>query len=288
MTKPIIDVVDTFFVNTIVWLRSLPENELGPSRRMAEDIETLARARGVFEFVEMNVCSAVELRAALSSLADRCRKGLRPILHFDCHGSEDYGLWLAPSGDFLGWQELAAWLREINVAAENNVCCIFGVCFGLHLSTALSITKPTPYFLTIAPEGEIAVGELETRFPSFYEYLLTKGSITEAYNAVLEPAFGIFKCQAIFGKAVATYIVNHASGAALATRRESLLTRTLTLLGIKSPTPEELRHVRGQVKDGLKFDQASLDQFAGIFLIGRAAAVNLDQVQAIANELRKA
>lgn len=84
--KPIIDVVDKFEVNTVVWLRSLPENELGPSRRMVEDIEAFAKRGGLFQFEEISVSSSAEMLAALATLASRCRAGLRPILHFDCHG----------------------------------------------------------------------------------------------------------------------------------------------------------------------------------------------------------
>ncbi|MFN3675824.1 MAG: hypothetical protein ACK4TC_07570 [Sphingomonas pseudosanguinis] len=125
MAETIIDLTDTFDVNTIIWLRSLPGDELGPSGRMAEDVETLARACGPFPFEEIVVTSSKEMLAVLSDLAERCQSGLRPILPFDCHGSEDDGLLLAPSGEYVGWQKLADALRAVNVAAENNVCCIF-------------------------------------------------------------------------------------------------------------------------------------------------------------------
>jgi hypothetical protein len=287
MAETIIDVTDTFDVNTIIWLRSLPDDELGPSGRMAEDVETLARASGPFPFEEIVVTSSKEMLAALSDLAERCRGGLRPILHFDCHGSEDGGLLLAPSGEYVGWQELADALRAVNVAAENNVCCIFGVCFGLHLTSTLSITEPTPYFLTIAPEGEIAVGELEARLPRFYDYMLRSGSITDAYDAELKLVMGIFKCQAVFGKVVATYINNHARGAALVARKEALITDALDQNGVAAPTPEQLRQIRAPVKDGLKLDQATIDCFASVFLIGRKAAIDLQDAYAIAEALSK-
>lgn len=287
MAETIIDVTDTFDVNTIIWLRSLPDDELGPSGRMAEDVETLARARGQFPFEEIVVRSSNEMLTALADLAERCRGGLRPILHFDCHGSEDDGLLLAPSGEYVGWQELADALRPVNFAAENNVCCIFGVCFGLHLTNTLSITEPTPYFLTIAPEGEIAVGELEDRLPRFYDHMLTSSSITDAYDAELKAVMGIFKCQAVFGKVVATYINNHARGPALAARKESLVTEALHQNGVAAPTPEQLRQIRAPVKDGLKVDQAMIDRFASIFLIGRKAAIDLEVAYAIADAFRK-
>lgn len=287
MAGPSINVTNTFNVNMIVWLRSLPEGELGPSRRMAEDIETLARAGGPFAFEEIVVGSAAELVTALSALATRCRAGLRPILHFDCHGSEHAGLALAPAGDHLSWTALATALREVNVAADNNVCCIFGVCFGMHLSTTLSITEPTPYFLTIAPEREIAVGVLEERFPRFYQHLFASSSITDAYKAVLSPELGLFQCEEMFAKALATYLNNHTRGAAFRARCENLVSQIFAKLRIVRPAPEQLRHVRGHVKAGLKFSQKDFDCYSSAFLIGRQPSISLQQVEAIAQAYRR-
>lgn len=285
--KPIIDVVDKFEVNTIVWLRSLSEDELGPSRRMVEDIEPLAKRDGPFQFEEIVVSSTAEMLAALATLASRCRAGLRPILHFDCHGSEESGLLIAPSGDRLGWAELTSALRAVNVAAENNLCCIFGVCFGMYLSTELSITEPSPYFLTIAPEREISVGELEARFPSFYERLFETGNITQAYRERLAEVLSIFQCQEIFGKAFATYVVNHGSNAALSERREKLITKLLERRGISEATPDQLRSARAQMKEGLKLNQDILDRYASIFLIGRKAVLGIEEVEKLAEVYRR-
>lgn len=287
MTKSPLNVINTFKVNTIIWFRSLPDEELGPSSRMAEDIEILARVRGHFQFEEIVVGSAGDLIAALSSLAERCRGGLRPLLHFDCHGSKKDGLLFAPAGDFLCWSDLAAALREVNIAAENNVCCIFGVCFGMHLSTALSITKPTPYFLTIAPEREIGVGVLEALFPPFYEHMLESESITDAYKAVLKPALGLFQCEELFVKALATYLDNHTRGAQFHARRERLVSKFFVSRHIASPTSEQLRRVRAHVKSGLKFNQADYDRLASTFLINRQPNVSLENVKELSEVFRK-
>jgi hypothetical protein len=254
---------------------------------MVEDIEAFAERGGPFQFEEVVVCSTAEMLTALATLAARCRGGLRPILHFDCHGSEELGLLLAPSGDRVGWAELTKALREINIAAKNNVCCIFGVCFGMNLSTALSVTEPTPYFLTIAPEREVSVGDLEAGFPSFYERLFETGNITQAYNERLVEVLSIFQCQEIFGKAFATYIVNHGSGAAVSARRENLITKLLRRRGISDATPEQLRDVRAQMKAGLKLSQELLDRYASIFLIGRKAGLDLEDVEKLAEVYRR-
>lgn len=282
-----LNVVDQFKVNTIIWLRSLPDEELGPSQRMIEDIEAFALTRGALNFEEITVGTSAEMLAALNKLVLRCTVGLRPILHFDCHGSDQYGLMLAPSGDYFGWAELADALRAINVAAENNLCCIFGVCFGMYLSTELSLLQPTPYFLTIAPEREIAVGLLEARFPPFYVRLYETRSITQAYQEVLAPELKIFQCQEVFAKVLATYIVNHATGTAAASRRENLMTRLLAILAIRVPSRNQLHYARGQIKAAIKLTQETVDLFAPTFLIGRQPSVGLKEIRRLAEEMRR-
>jgi hypothetical protein len=282
-----IHVDSKFEVNTIIWLRSLPDDELGPSRRMVEDIEALAKRGGPYRFEEVVVGSPAEMVAALAALAVRCREGLRPILHFDCHGSDELGLLLAPSGDYLGWSDFAGALREVNVAAKNNVCCIFGVCFGMYLSLELSLSEPTPYFLTIAPEREIEVGKLEALFPPFYERLFETGNITTAYKDCLASALSDFQCQEVFAKALATYVIDHASGAAMAARRERLTTRILAHRGITEPSPEQLRDARAYTKDGLKPGQVLIDHFASTYLIGRKPGFGYAEVEKLAEGMRR-
>jgi hypothetical protein len=281
-----IKVTEKFEVNSILWLRSLPCDERGPSQRMIEDIETLALSNENFRFEIMEIGSAADMLDTLSLIAERCRSGLRPILHFDCHGSEALGVNLAPSGENLGWATLADALREINVAAKNNICCIFGVCFGMHLSMDLALSKPTPYFLTIAPEREIAVGILEEKFPRFYNALYETGNITASYQTTLAPDLSAFQCQEVFGKAFATYIVNHTSGSAMKLRRESLLTRLLALLGLETPSPHQLDQARKHIRTGLKLTQEQVDHFANIFLIGRKPGFGLVEIQRLADSMR--
>ena len=276
----------TFNVNTVVWITSLPEDEIGPSNRMKEDLAILS-IDGRFAFEAVAVGSRAELLSFLTQVAERCANGLRPILHFDCHGSAESGLLLAPSGDFLAWVNLAEALREVNVAAENNVACIFGVCFGIFLSMELSLSEPTPYFLTIAPEKEIAVGELQERLAPFYARLFETGNITQAYRDKLAPSLSVFYSTEVFAKAFATYIANHASGHAARSRKEAVISGALKAKGITTPTNGQLRSLRRLVKDGLRPSQAQFTHFAKRFLIGRSPGFTLAEVLELAEHFRK-
>lgn len=279
-------IVDRFEVNTVVWLRSLAEADLGPSRRMTEDLGALAAA-GTFAFEEIAVADREELLAALDGIARRSESGLRPILHFDCHGSAGEGLLLEPSGERLAWSELVEALRPINVATANSLCCVFGVCFGLHLSLGLSLSLPSPYFLTIAPEGEILVGELLDRLAPFYARLFETSNITRAYHEHLAPALSTFYCTELLAKALATYIVKHAGGAAGAARREQLVSRIVKERGTSDGGSTQLASARQRAKSRLRLTQAHLDRYARLFLIGRKPGFGIAEVERIAEGLRR-
>jgi hypothetical protein len=218
----------------------------------------------------------------LAKIAERCAGGLRPIIQFDCHGSKAEGLLLQPSGQFLSWTELADALRPINVAAENNVCCIFGVCFGVHFSFELRLSKPSPYFLAIAPEREISVGILEARIAEFYSRLNETGNITEAYADVLSPELHLFHSRAVFAEALATYINQHCSGKRGAARRERLLTASLEKQGIARANKDQLKAMRAQIKELVMPSQALIDRLAPTFLIGREPGFGIVELNRLA------
>jgi hypothetical protein len=149
-SKEGIYLTDTVDINSVIWIRSLGDDELNPSRRMVESLTPMATA-GHFGFEEKVVGSRAELLRLLNIVASAASEGLRPILHFDCHGSAANGLLLKPTGDYCGWGVLAAQLRAINVETRNNLCCVFGSCFGMWHATELRLSQPTPWYLAMPP-----------------------------------------------------------------------------------------------------------------------------------------
>jgi hypothetical protein len=98
-------IAETLQVNSIVWIHSLPEAELGPTRRILEDLDILAINDGLAVAV-YSVSNQAELKSAFLEVTENARQGLRPILHVDAHGTAAEGLLLAPSGERMGWPEL--------------------------------------------------------------------------------------------------------------------------------------------------------------------------------------
>ena len=192
-------------INSIVWIHSLPEAELGPSRRILEDLEGLATSGGF----PLHVFSASD-RSGLSNIfanvTKMAREGLRPLLHVDCHGSPSRGLSLSPSGEQIGWSDTISFLRDLNVATENNLVCVFALCFGLHVYKQVSLKKPAPAYLFFAPPAEVSVGFLEEQTLSFYRQTNETLDVTAAFKDTLGQDMEMIHCQGLFFESLLRYI----------------------------------------------------------------------------------
>ncbi len=278
--------VDTLFINKIVWLRSLPEGELGPSRRVTEDLEAVAKRGGV-AFEEAVIEVRDDLLQALEGLAQGANARLRPLLHFDCHGSMERGLLLAPSGEHLSWDDLADALRPINIATRNNLCCVFAACFGLRLGWSLTLSKPAPFYLMIAPKGEIAVGTLEQKTVPFYRDVLETENITSAHAKLLAPELQLVNCMRLFDLSLIQYVLEHCSARAIQARAEELTTPWLQEHEITNPSRAQLREARRSLKTNLRASQSLIDRFAGSFLLGRDPKLSIDELRRLVERRRR-
>lgn len=262
---------NNFSVNSVFWLRSLAEPELGPTRRVIEDLEAFFD-RLQLPFQLRDVQTPADLYAALDSLADPRAK---PILQLDMHGTKD-GLLLSPSGETASWADVIPRLRSINIASGGNLCVIAGVCFAFHAIKQASIAQASPVNILIAPDREVKNSTLEDGLAGFYETLFSGGEVTAAFTKHLGEPFKLFNAERFFVIAVCKYIRNSCKGKGATIRRERLLSDVL-LTG-QPQTRENLRKIRKQIKDGIKPDQRMLDQYANIFLLGRRCPFNIEQL----------
>lgn len=268
---------ETLQTNAIVWIHSLPENEMGPTRRILEDLEGLSRADG-FPVIEYAVGNRAELEAVFNELTTKAERGLRPVLHVDAHGTVAEGLLLAPSGERVGWAEVIDLIRGLNVATTNNLTCVFALCFGLHLYKQVSLKKAVPAYLFCAPPSEVSVGFLEEQTLAFYREINQTSDVTAAFDATLGANMESFHCQGLFFQSLLRYIRNYCTGRRRQERQERMVTAMLKRNGIVSPSSAQLRQIRKNVRESLKPGQNLIDHFAPSFLIGRNAAFTYDDL----------
>lgn len=271
---------ETLQTNAIVWIHSLPEPEMGPSRRILEDLEGLAKGGG-FPLFEYAVRNRSELKDLFRKLTVKAEQGLRPVLHVDAHGTVADGLMLAPSGECVRWSEIIEDLRTLNVATANNLTCIFALCFGLHLYKQVSLKRPVPAYLFCAPPEEISVGFIEAQTLAFYREMNRTSNVTAAFEATLGGVMQSFHCQGLFFQSLLRYIRTYCVGRTRQDRLERMVTAVLQRNGIVNPSSAQLKQTRREVRESLKPGQKVIDFFAPSFLIGREPAftyADLDQI----------
>lgn len=271
---------ESLLINSIVWVRSLPEHELGPTRRILEDLSSQEIANG-FKVFEFAISTRAEFVDLMQRLSEDAISGLRPILHIDTHGSEQDGLILAPSGERVTWSELINYLRGLNIATENNLVCVLALCFGLHGYKGVSLSKAVPAYLFSAPEKEVTVGFLESETAEFYRLANETGNVTSAFSQTLGSQMLSFHCQGLFFQALLRYLQAHCSHKDRQQRLERLLTEALEQQKNTQPTSGELKELRNQIKKLLMPGQHIVDHFAPTFLIGRRSLFSYADIQRI-------
>lgn len=266
----------SFSCNSVVWISSLPERDLGPTRRMTEDVSAHAN-RLDFQFSRVDVKSRSELIDVLGQINISAKEhGLRPILVFDAHGDRDAGLTLSEPGEEVTWAELSAHLQQINISTNNNLCVIGAACFSLHAIAPSKLDQAAPFFVLLAPEHEVSVGYLEQNVPPFFDRLFTHGSLDDAYSRYLSDAFRYFHCEKMLFIVVAKYIRDACKGKSLAERRERLITEVF-MQGMPN-TQATRKAIRAKLKAGLKPNQALLDRYVRTFLVGRSCSFTMEQL----------
>jgi len=268
----------SFSCNSVVWITSLPAAELGPSRRMTEDITACSSNLG-FHFCMVEVKNRSELLEVLNNINHQASgQGLRPILVLDAHGNREDGLVLSEPGEAMTWTALGALLRQINVSTLNNLCVIGAACFSLRAIAPAKLDQAAPFFVLLAPEHEVNVGFLEKNIPAFFDRLFTHGSLDDAYSRYLSEAFRYFHCEKMLFIVVARYIKAACIGKPLAKRRERLMTDVF-MQGMAN-TQASRKAIRAKLKAGLKPNQALLDRYTRTFLVGRSCSFTMEQLLA--------
>ena len=279
-------------VNSVLWIHSLPTEEKGFTNRAIEDLQPfLAKANVHFQLFEP--ATAADLQNYLGRIAQQATvNGLRPIIHFDTHGSGASGIYIAGSNEYASWAQLVAWLRPINIATGNNLGIVSAACSSMQIYKEILVEMECPFFVMIAPTETVSFDFLERNTVKFYEEVFTNFDIVAAYNKYLKERLTIFHCERVLFVALARYIRNHCLGARGQMRRERLLTEAISERRL--PNNRNMRRsIRKQVKILIRPSQALVDRYVRSFLIGKKVVFALADImkqvrEGIAQEQRLA
>lgn len=255
-----------FVCNSIFWISSLPDTEMGPTRRTTEEMERILSNFSI-GFMHQRIQNVCELVGFLNCVQRYSRdNGLRPLIHLDAHGNREHGLYLNGQDSFYEWRSLAGLLRSINIASQNNLAVVGATCYGLNLIWPVQLDEATPFYALLSPEREVCNGYLEDNIPSFYQCLFQSGSLQRAYQTCLQEKFSYIHCEKVFFDAIARYICHYCRSKGSRVRREELLTIALSGSGVNSLGIREIRRI---IRENIKPSQEKLNQYARTFLIGK-------------------
>ena len=269
-------------INSLFWLTSLRDDEKGVTRRVWEDLLGVFAVEGLpAEMVE--ITSAIELHAALTEIARLANLGAKPMIHFDCHGSLERGLWIAASDEYVSWSELISLLRDINKACGNNLCVVSACCFSFEAVRFVDIHLTAPFGILIAPEGEVNAGFLEENMVAFYREIFALRDISSAVEARLKANFRTFHSERMLAYVLIKYIDQGGMGRRLQERREALMKMAVPKdIELTKQTMAELRQLRDNMT---KPTEELIERFIPVFLAGKAPAFTVKQ---LVDEVRKA
>lgn len=255
-----------FVCNSVLWISSLPDTEMGPTRRMTEALEPILGGFSI-GFIHQRIKSVCELAGFLNCVQRYSRDNdLRPLIHLDAHGNREQGLYLTGEDLFYEWRLLAGLLRSINIASQNNLAVVGATCYGLNLIWPVQLDAATPFYALLSPEREVCNGYLEDNVPSFYRCLFQSGSLQRAYQTYLQEQFSYIHCEKVLFDAIARYVCHYCRTKRSRVRREDLLTIALSGSGVNSLG---IREIRSIIKEKIKPSQERLNQYARTFLIGK-------------------
>lgn len=265
-----------FNINVLYLIASPRRGEEGVARRLVENISDVSNSGGHFNFTTANIYTAEGFFRLLDEVYRGIKKdGIRPMLHFDMHGSLEDGLEIGPSGEFIDWETVIECLRFLNIELKNELVVVITACHGLYTILPISLEKEAPFLCLIAPEGEITMGTIEDNVPKFYQELFQSGSLVAACGK-LGSAFNYFHSAEFLFKILIRYFKEQCKGIRGKKRKEELLTMVMqTSLG---DFPENLSIYRVQIKRYLAPSQEVLNRYTRRFLIGKAAEIKIDDL----------
>lgn len=266
-----------FNVNTVYLITSAKAGEEGTTRRLVEGLTDASNNGGSFNFSHGRIYGGDGYFQLLEDIWYDIDNGLRPIIHFDMHGSQDRGLELGHNGEFIDWQSVVDSLRILNAKLENELVVIITACHGLRAILPISFEKTAPFLCLIAPEGEVTVGDIEDKIPKFYQELFSSNSLALAHQK-LGKEFKYFHSVEFLFRTLSKYIKEQCKGVGGQKRREDLLTEIMetSLLGQKW----DLSKYRAKIKQHVTPSQGLLDRYTTRFLMGKAADVKIEDLLA--------
>jgi len=260
------------FVNNAVFVIDLlAPTDLQTARRLSEDLDPLKMSDGSPYCHYNKVSSVAELKALLTWIETLCHQGLRPIVHFEAHGSQNDGLRVGASREWISWAEISEQLLSINSITKNNLGVVMASCFGFYAISSITIKRPVPFYFLIGSTTEVSSGYIQENMVGFYRDLFDQRALDDVM-AHIESQFQQFHSEKFFCISFGKYFKQKCVGSGASRRVENMIT-TVFASGVPQ-SREKLRALRRSAKALVKSSKRQKDDFykvARYFLHGKVS-----------------
>jgi hypothetical protein len=163
-----------FGFNKIYIIDSLNDNEPQTGKNLFEDLirrKTTTSDKLYSEFIK--VSNKHELVKTFLEIEKLVFKGYGPFIHLEVHGSSKKNGLVLKSGELFKWEELSFFTRKINVATKNNLVISLATCYGAYFIEQIRLNDAAPFNGCVVSASKLTVDEVEVRFNSFFDTLLS-------------------------------------------------------------------------------------------------------------------
>lgn len=222
----------------------------------------------------------------LDEIADAATQGSRPIIHFVMHGSAERGIYIDASAEFLPWETLADRLRRINIATRNNLCVVSTVCSSLQAISTIHIDQPVPFYILIAPEGEVTFGFILRNTKKFYEEVFQSLDLVSAHEKCFAQGMKLFHSEKLLMISLTRVIRDRLIGKGRQVYMEGLLTQAIQDKAIAN-TRNQRRLARKVAKETARPTRALIDRYVSTFLLGKKVGFKIEDLIKLAREAKQ-
>lgn len=268
MTK----LTDNVEINAILHLHAISQNEMGAVRRISEDLEDECFRQKIF-YKDFNIKSREDFFELMKDINEEIENGMRPIIHIDAHGSQNDGIHIPDSDEFVTWNEFFNSISTLNNTTNNNLIVFMGVCFALELYKNIRLNKASPANTLIAPEKEVYVSFLESKAYNFYKDLITHNSISKSFTDNLSKEMKSINSTEMFFKGYKHYIKNYCTEEQIINRARNLVNTKMKIID------EETKNKKiAEAITHLTPSQEQIDNLSKKFLCGKPALFRISDI----------
>ncbi len=217
-----------FRFSKIVIIESLDQNEIKTGALLKSSLDTFIHQASRNIPVEHVSCLTNHdvLRTLDRLIYEAEVEGQIPIVHFECHGNTECGLFCTDDS-VVGWSELGACLTRLNVATGLNLLVVFAACYGGHFLKTLSPLDPCPCWAMVGPTESIDPGDAMGGFRSFYRVAITHRDIGLAVAAMRGHSLNKGRwlsqhCETWFDLVVKSYVLKFCNKQAVRQRTKNM------------------------------------------------------------------